>query len=216
MSNTTKPLLEEVFGNNRVCAIAGDKSTGKTNNLAALARNFRKFNKTTQILVYGVEDTTLRWLRNLGNVFEISSLSQLSNKKDCLIFIDEFQRLNLNNRRYRHLLDETINFIYHNNNWVIFCSPNLREYNSVIGSKIERWLLKSLRLSSLVNGSQLKDIVLAYNGRFKSIEDIDIKKNQLLIINSEYEKVIDLEYIQEIDEKLNKINIFDMYGNKNL
>ena len=201
-------LLKEIFGNNRICALAGDKSTGKTNNLMALIKDFRRDNKKTPIYVFGIDEPTLNWLKKLGGVFEVSSLEQLANKKDSLIIIDEFVRLKLNNRRHKERLDSFVDFIYHNNNWVILSCPNLREYNSIIGSKIEGWLLKSLMISSLVNGSQLKEIVMNYNGRFKCINSIDIAEDKILIINNDYEKVIEFEYIKEVDNKLNNIDIF--------
>ena len=46
-------ILKEVFGKNRIIGLAGDKSTGKTNNIVALLINFRKTNKTTNVYMYG-------------------------------------------------------------------------------------------------------------------------------------------------------------------
>lgn len=201
-------LIKEIFGEFRVVALAGDKSSGKTNNLMALLKDFRKENKTTPIYVFGLNEITINWIKQFDNVFEISSLEQLSDKENSLIIIDEFQKLRLNDRRYKDILNDFIDFIYHRNNWVIFSSPNIRDFNSIIGSKIERWALKSLKLSSIINGSQLKDAVLNYNGRFKCIKDINIGKDKLLIINDEYEKVIKLDYIKEIDCKIKNIDIF--------
>jgi len=205
-----KILLKEVFGNKRVIGLAGEKSTGKTNNLMALIKDFRKSNKETEIYVFGLDKETLDWIKKFKKVYEISSIKQLTNKKDALIIIDEFQRIKLNSRKHRELLNNFIDFIYHNNNWLIVTTPNPREFNLVIGSKIEGWCLKSLNLNNLVNGSQLKEIVKAYSGRFKVIDDICIKNNELLIINNEFEKVLDLEYIKEIDNKLNNLDIFDI------
>lgn len=200
--------LIEVFGESRIVGLAGEKNSGKTNNLMALLKEFRETNKKTPIYVYGLNDVTLEWVKKLGNVFEISSLDQLSSKENCLIIIDEMQRLKLNDRRYKEELDSFVDFIYHKNNWVIFSSPNIREFNSVIGSKIERWALKTIRFNNLVNGSHLKDAVYAYNGRYKAISDIQIPKDKLLIINQDCEKDMTLEYIKEIDKKEKNENIF--------
>lgn len=203
-------LLQTIFGDYRIVGLAGDKSTGKTNNLMALVKDFRFLNTITPIYVYGLNEATLTWLMQFQNVFEISTIEQLSNKKDSLIIIDEFQKLRLNDRRYKELLDKFVDFIYHNNNWCILSCPNLREFNSIIGSKIERWALKSLSVNNLVNGSHLKDIVLAYNGRYKTLNDISIHPGQLLIINNDYERVLELEYIKDIDEKIKNVNIFNL------
>jgi hypothetical protein len=203
-----KTKLEIVFGDSRIVGLAGEKNSGKTNNLMALLKDFREKNKKTPIYVYGLNDITLEWIFKLGNVFEVSSLDQLSSKENSLIIIDEMQRLKLNDRRYKEILDAFIDFIYHKNNWVIFSSPNIREFNSVIGSKIERWVLKTIRFNNLVNGSHLKDAVYSYNGRHKAINDIQIPNNKMLIINQDCEKEIELEYIKDIDKKEKNENIF--------
>lgn len=202
--------LKEVFGEDRIVGLAGDKSSGKTNNLMALLKDFRKFNKDTKIFVYGLNDKTMDWVMTLKNVYEISSIEQLSTKENALIVLEEFQKLKLNDRRYTDELNSFVDFIYHKNNWCVLSSPNLREFNSVIGGKIERWLLKSISASGCVNGSQLKAEVLAYSGRFKVLDSIDISEDKLLIINSEYEKVLELDYIKDIDEKRHNVNIFEV------
>lgn len=201
-------IIKEIFGDKRIVGLAGEKSSGKTNNLMYLLKEFRQEKKDVKIYVYGLDEITFNYIRKLGNVFEISSLSQLTNKSDCLIILDEFQKLNLGNRRYTDLLNKFIDFIYHSNNWVIFTSPNIREFNSIIGSKIERWALKTLRLRDIINGSHLKEAVLNYNGKFKYIDDLQIPKNQILILNDDFDKTIECEYIKEIDNKVNKRNIF--------
>jgi len=202
--------LKKVFGNYRIVALAGEKDEGKTNNLMALLKDFRESNEETPIYVYGLNEQILLWLKQFKNIFEISSIKQLSNKKDCLIIIDEFQKLKLNDKRKKDHLNDFVDFIYHNNNWLILTTPNPREFNSVIGSKIEGWCLKSLKLANLVNGCQLKEVVISYNGRFKSIDDINISKEMLLIINDDYEKMLKLEYIEEIDNKKKNIDIFQI------
>jgi hypothetical protein len=203
-----KIKLKEAFGDKRILGLAGEKNSAKTNNLMALIKDFREQNKTTEIYVFGLEETVLNWVKKFEKVFEISSLEQLRDKKDALIILDEYQKLRLNDRRYKDLLNDFVDFVYHNNNWVVFSSPNLREFNSIICGKIERWALKSLRLKDLINGSQLKEAVLGYNGRFKCINDISIEKDKLLIINEDYERVIELEYIKEVDTKVKAKDIF--------
>lgn len=206
--------IKELFEDFRIASIAGEKNSGKTNNLMSLIKEFRETNKDTEIYIYGVDETTINWAKKLGKVFEISSLGQLSDKENVLIILEEFQRLKLNDRRHRDNLNQFIDFIYHKNNWVIFSSPNLREYNSVIGSKVERWVLKSIKLYNLVNGSQLKGVVRNYNGRYKIIKDINMGKDKLLIINDDYEKIIKLDYIGEIDTKKENKNIFEIVKKK--
>jgi len=206
--------IKELFGDCRICGLAGAKSSGKSNNLGALIRDFREKNKTTPIYVFGFNESTMTWFKsNFKKISEFSSLDQLSDKEGCLFIIDEFQRLKINDKRYKDVLDSFIDFIYHKNNWVIFSSANLREFNSIIGSKIERWGLKSIRVKDLVNGSHLKVAVMGYNGRYKAISDIVISKNKLLVINDDEEKILTLPYIENIDDKRKLVSIFKKSGN---
>ena len=210
--------ISEIFGESRIIGFAGEKNVGKTNNLIALIKDFRKYNKTTQIYFFGLEESVVNWLKiHIKNCFEVSTLEQLSNKRDSIIILDEFQKLNLNDRRYKELLNQFINFIYHKNNRLILCSPSLREFNSIIGGKIEKWILKSVKLNNLINGSQLKNIILNYKGRYKSINDLVIPKGEILVINDVFEQIIKLDYIKQADSKINQKNIFvKELSNKNV
>ena len=201
--------IAEIFDESRIIGMAGERNTGKTNNLMALLEDFRKYNKSTPIYYYGLEDSVVKWVnKTIKNSFEVSTLEQLSNKTSGILIIDEFQKLNLNDRRYKDLLNQFVNFIYHKNNRVILCSPSLREFNSIIGGKIEKWILKSVKLNSLINGSQLKNIVMNYRGRYKSINDLVVPKNEILVINDRFEQVVKVDYIKNADSKSGQKNIF--------
>src|SRR3990167_1937142 len=190
--------IKQVFGNKRIVGLAGEMSTGKTNNLVALIVDLKKEKKDVKVYSYGMPDKVQEYLNKL-NVKEISSLKQMVYKKDCLLVIDQFERLNLNNKRYREELNKFVNFVYHNNVWVILCSPDIREFNSIIGSVIERWVLKDVHRDNCINGSQLKNAVEEYKGRYKLLDSIVVPKNKLLVINDEEDIIIELDYIKEVD-----------------
>lgn len=197
--------LKDIFKDCRIVGLAGIKNSGKSNNLASLIIDFRKENKKVPIYIYGMSDTVMDVLPNTK---EISSLSQLVYKRNCILILDEFQRLKLNDRRHKDALDEFIDYVYHNNVYVILSTPNIREFNTIIGGVIEKWLLKNIRIDQCINGSQLKKAVEDYKGRCKSLGNIDVPKNKLLVINDEEEQLIECEYIVGADEKLSNKEIF--------
>lgn len=199
--------LKEIFKDCRIVAIAGLKNTGKTNNLVYLIKNLRETNKDTNIFAFGMPIEVMNYLKKL-KVEEISSIKHLVKKKNCLLILDEFQQLKLNDRRYKDDLDSFIDFVYHNNVYVILSSPNIREFNSIIGGVIEKWLLKSIRIDNCINGSQLKKAIESYKGRFKVLGSLDVPVNQLLVINDNKEIVINCEYVKEADSKKCQENVF--------
>ncbi len=196
-----KPKLKRIFGDNRIIGLAGEKNSGKTNNLVHLIKDFRKYNKKTPIYVFGLPTSVTDKLIKECRVKEVSTLKQIVHKENCLIIIDEFQKLKLNDKRNKDDLDSFVDLIYHRNVYVILSSPNLREFNSIIGGKIERWLLKTVFEHDCVNGSQLKNIVREYNGRFKSGKAVIVPKNKLLLINDDLEDNTDCPYEEIADSK---------------
>ena len=199
--------IKKIFDTKRIVGLAGEKSTGKTNNIVSLLVEYRKFNQKTPIYAYGMPQLVMKYLISIG-VKEISCLQHLVRKKDCILVLDEFQRLKLNDRRYKDELDKFLDFVYHNNVYVILASPNLREFNSVIGGIIERWLLKNVRNDLCVNGSQLKKVIENYKGSCKHLDAIEVPVNKLLLINDEEEILLKCAYIKEADSKSNMVKLF--------
>jgi len=200
--------LKTIFNNKRIIGLAGIKNSGKTNNIVSLIVDFRLTDKKTPIYVYGMPDIVNKLLTEKLGCKEISSLDQLVFKKDCIIILDEFQKLKLNVPKYKDELNELVDFVYHNNIYLLLSSPNIREFNSVIGGVVEDWVLKSVRIDQCINGSQLKNVVEKYKGRYKSLKSISVAVNKLLLINDEHEKLIDCEYVPSADNKATNKVIF--------
>ena len=199
--------FKEIFKDCRIAGLAGNKNTGKTNNLFFLLQELRKENKDLMIYAYGIPEALKPLLLEL-DVLEISSLKQMVGKKGSLFIIEEMQRLKLNDRRYKDALGEFVDFIYHNNNYCLLSSPAIREFNSVIGGIIEKWLLKSINLDDCINGSQLKKAVEEYKGKFKSLGDITLKREDILLINNEKEIILTCGYVEAADLKKSLIKVF--------
>lgn len=200
-------LVKTLFGKERIIGLAGRRNTGKTNNLLFLLQDFRKQNSTVPVYVYGFSQDLDDWFKD-HNIIRVNSIKQLSNKKDCLIVLDEFQKLKLNDRRYKDEVDSFKNFVYHNNVFAILSSPDIRCFNSVVGGLIERYVLKSVSINDCVNGSPLKKVVDGYKGEYKTLDLLDIPVNKLLVINDDRELVLECAYLEVVDTKQFNKNIF--------
>lgn len=207
LKKTKDSLLKQAFADKRIIALAGEKNTGKTNNIIFMVRQFREENPDVPIFSYGLPPSVQRYLSKF-DVWEISSMNHLIKKKNCLIILDEFQKMKLNDRRFKDLQDEFVDFVYHNNVWVLLSSPNLREFNSVIGSFIERWMLKDVKLSSCINGSQLKRAIDSYKGSYRTLSSVSVPKDEILVLNDDIELVLRCGYVKEADSKNTNKSIF--------
>lgn len=204
---TEMTKLHELFKGVRIVGLAGEKHSGKSNNICQMLIEYISIHKSTPIYIYGFAKEVTEVLSRYG-IKEISSLDQLIGKKNCILVLDEFQKLKLNDRRYKEDLSELVDFVYHNGVYLLLSSPNIREFNSIIGGIIEKWALKTVRIDQAVNGSQLKKVIENYKGRHKSLGSIHTEKDTLLLINTDYEQIIKVDYNKECDNKRNVKNLF--------
>ena len=86
--------LKEIFGEERIVGLAGDKNSGKTNNLVRLIVDYREQRKDVLIYAYGMPKEVMKFLKKY-NVKEISSLKQMIKKRNCILILDEMQKLRL-------------------------------------------------------------------------------------------------------------------------
>lgn len=196
-------IFKQIFGDKRIVGLAGSKNVGKTNNLVSAIVDLRERGIKTKIYAYGLDQPTFKFLNKYG-VDKVTNLNQLINKRNAILILDEFQDLHLNDPKYRKKLGNFSNFVYHKkrNIKVIFCSPDPKEFNSVIGSIIERWLIKSIRVDQCINGSQLKKAIEDHGDQNEKVFDnIIIEPNEAVLINDEKGITIDFPYIKEADQK---------------
>ena len=201
----------KLFEHYRVFGCVGVTNSGKTNNLVFLVSELKKFNPDLSIVVYGFNKEVTDYLVGLG-CRNVDSLKQLSLVRDSVIFVDEFQKLKISDRRYKSLSDEFFDFIYHNNNWVILSSPNLSEFNKMVCRRVKVWFVKNLSIDDLVNGSSLKSALNDYMGVYKSLGRFNISKSSFLVLCDEQNFLFDCDYVKMVDSK--KDNRFIFVGEK--
>lgn len=212
---TNTPILKQVFGDNRIIGLAGEKNSGKTNNLIHLIQDLKAKLPKVKIFAYGMQPSVMKYLESIG-VQEISGLKQLLGKRNCVLILDEFQRLKLNDRRYKDALADFVDFVYHNNVYTIFSSPNIREFNKMICTVIERWLLKTVNIDSTIGGSVLKKTIHDYRGRYKVLDSTSVPVDKLLLINEDREIIIHCPYVEQADNKLDNVDLFEQKNVKKL
>ena len=71
-------------------------------------------------------------------------------------------------------------------------------------------MIKTLHKNNLVNGSHLKKVVDLYHGNFKSINDILVPMDTLILINKDKEEIIKCPYVVEADDKLGQKDLFKL------
>ena len=202
-------ILKTIFTGSRVVGVVGETNSGKSNNIIFLLDNFRKSNPDSNVAIYGFKEEVADILRVKYKVDVLSTLEHISDCRNTLIILDEFQKLKLGDRRYKDLTNEFFDFIHHNNNWVVLSSPNLAEFNKMICNKIKNWLFKALIIKRLVNGSEVKRIIETYQDCRKSLGRLNIGKGEMLFYSQKLVTIIRCDYMPLVDMKTKNVDIFD-------
>ena len=196
-------LMEYVFNDCRIAALAGEKNTGKTNNLVYLLLDFHKHNKDVQLVIYGFDEITTELLINKCKAKVVNHLAQLNEYRNSLFVLDEAQKLEIHDRKQKDIIDNLTAMIYHKklNNRLIISSPQLRTFNKQVCAVVQKWLIKSVYARSCINGSILKEIIETYKGSYKGYKSIIMEPNNMLVWHNSEDVVLNCGYIESIDEK---------------
>ena len=208
MKKEKETNLGTIFKHGKIVALPSLKNTGKTNNLVSMIKQLRDTGNNTPIYTYGFPEELQKYLKKTLKCKIVSSLKQIKKLKNAILICDEFQQLRLNDRRHRDDLMDFTAKVYHNNLHVILSSPNIREFNSVIGSVIEVWCLKTVNLDECINGSQLKKAVNDYKGTYKVGRDIVVGKGMIILDVVDEELVLSCEYLEMADTKKKLLKLF--------
>ncbi|MFA7287240.1 MAG: hypothetical protein WC055_00010 [Melioribacteraceae bacterium] len=209
MAVKQEPILRQVFSEGvRVAGLAGVGSSGKTNSIMYLLKNFHDLCPSVQIYTYGLTERTQEWATKNLKAIEVSCISHLSDKTNSIFFLDEVHLLGLSDRAKVSEVKAFASFLNHSNNYVVLSTSNIKEYNSTLCSIIGVWLLKTVKLNMTTNGTDLKRSIRDYRGRYKRLDDVILPVNKLLVLSDQRELVIDMEYIPEIDGKAELPDLF--------
>lgn len=158
--------LKNLFKNNRVVGVIGNRSTGKSSlvlhELIKLQEDMKKRNIKMPIYVFGVEQKLKPYLESKGisflynkeDVWELSI-------RDAVIFVDEIASFVSTQTRDKQIekFKRFIARIEHQNCWFIISTAEASFWNKLACSMINAFIVKETELESMVNGTWLKRLV---------------------------------------------------------
>ena len=191
---------------NNVSIIVGQTNTGKSMLLADIACQYIK-EYTGTIYAYGLKKVILEALP----IIPISSVVELETIRNGIILIDEVgQIFDLDNRKQKRLIENTLRQVTHNNNRIIMCGLPT-DFKKFLSAKATCFLFKSMTTSDLINGSMAKARLLDYKSEGLGSYVLDLNPNQVLIYepSERTQYWIDtIRYYERFDTKLGNANLF--------
>src|SRR5574338_1070614 len=148
-------VITKLVDNPKLIGIVADANQGKSNLLYFMINSLRAkyhFN----LYSYGLRV-------DLGER-KIYSVEELEVIHNSIIIIDEFASMfDVDDRKEKKQIEQTLRLIFHNNNVVILCGLP-ENYKKFIASKLNVIIYKRCALKDFINGSRVKQVAYNYRG----------------------------------------------------
>lgn len=194
-------VLNKLMQKPGIWILVGDANEGKSMALYAVLEGLREKNDFN-LFTYGLRV-------NILNEQKIHSIEELEKIKNSLIVADEFFSLfDLEDRKKRKIIEQTIRLIYHNNNILILCGvPD--NFKKIISSKANVFIFKRCTIAEFINGSRIKNICLSYKGSELGSSVLNLDIDKALLYDGEHYHTLFIKYFSKYDTKKSNEGIFN-------
>jgi len=191
--------LKKLFDKPKIIGLVANANEGKSNMiywmLDQLSREFR-----FKVYVYGLRC-------DFPNTMQIYSITELEQVKDSIVMIDEmFSLFDLDNRKIKTQIENTIRLIFHNNNILLMCGLG-ENFKKFLSAKLTAVIFKKVTLADLINGSTVKNIIMGYKGNERGSSVLNLGVDEAVIYDGLHYHQLDIPYMKKFDTKLKNVPI---------
>ena len=185
--------INKLFNKPKIVGIIADVNQGKSMllyNLIEQAQKEHKFN----LYCYGLR-------LNVVNATHIFSVAELESVQNSIIIVDELSSLfDLDNRKVKKMIENTLRLINHNNNILILCGTP-ENFKKFLSGKIEVMMFKRTTIADCIQGSVVKQRLTSYKGYELGSELLNLKIDEALMFDGEHYNVFNVPYLKKYDSK---------------
>ncbi len=185
--------IESLFNKPKIIGLVGNSNEGKTNLIFyILSELSKKYNFS--LSTYGLRI-------KYPNTKIIHSIEELEQIKNNIIILDEiFSLFDLDNRKIKNQIENTIRLIFHNNNILLLCGVG-ENFKKFLAAKLHAVIFKKITFRDLINGSAVKYIAMDYKGMEAGSKVLNLEINEALIYDGEHYYKLDIPYLKQFDTK---------------
>ena len=194
--------IVDLFSGPKLIGVVGDVNSAKSNFLYHIIEELKKVS-IFKLYTYGLKS-------KMDNAIEIFSVGELESIENSIVIIDEVMTMwDLDNRKEKKSIENTLRVIHHNNNIVVLCMlpENCKKF---IASKLTITLYKKCTLTDFINGSKTKKIISNYRGIELGTSILNLAKDKVLIFDNKHYYKLDVPYYEQYDSKKENISILNL------
>lgn len=183
----------ELLNKPKVITVAADVNEGKSMLLYYMLDQLNQ-KYDFSVYTYGMR-AAVEGARQVWSVGEIERI------ENSIIIIDELSSLfDLTDRKQKRTIENFMRLINHNNNILILCGTP-ENFKKFLAAKADIMLFKRCTIADFINGSRLKQVVIAYRGAERGSEVLNIDKGHALVYDGNGYQKIPTPYLRQYDTK---------------
>ena len=185
--------MKTILNKPKVIAVCADVNQGKSMFLYHLIHEARK-EYNFNLYYYGLRLT-------VPNAQEVYTVQEIETIKNSIIVIDELSSLfDLDDRKVKKQIENTLRLINHNNNILIICGPP-ENFKKFLSGKINIVFFKRCTIADFINGSKIKNVLTAYRGNERGAEVLNMPIDQVLFYDGKHYSKMHVPYRKQYDTK---------------
>lgn len=191
--------VKKLFDKPKVIGVVANVNTGKSNLIYHLLNELENIGKF-KLCTYGLR-TKLKNARLLHSVNEMEKI------KNSILIVDEmFSLFDLDNRKVKSQIENTLRLINHNNNVLMLCGVG-ENFKKFLSSKLDVIIYKKIDFEDLINGCRVKNVIKNYKGPEAGTTLLNLGIDEALIFDGESYDKIHVPYMKEYDSKAKNVEI---------
>jgi hypothetical protein len=194
-----------------VVALVADVNQGKSMALYHFIEELKDY--SFSLYYYGLRIDVKHKNIKTQHIFTVAEVETVRNS---LIIVDELSSLfDLDNRKSKRAIENTMRLVNHNNNVIILCGPP-ENFKKFLSAKINIVIAKKCTIADFINGSSIKLIVTQYNGPEKGAEVLNMPIDEALVYDGRHYETWKIPYYPEYDTKKDNVKIFQELQSKEI
>ena len=185
--------ISKLFNKPKVIGLVGNANEAKSNLIYWFLDELKKEYKF-KVYVYGLRCPVV-------NTIQVHSVEEIEQVKDSILIVDEMTSLfDLDNRKVKAQIENTIRLIFHNNNILMVCGLG-ENFKKFLSAKLTAVIFKKVTLADLINGSTVKNILMSYKGNERGQSILNLALNEAIIYDGLHYHKVDVPYLKQYDTK---------------
>ncbi|KKM75633.1 hypothetical protein LCGC14_1388230 [marine sediment metagenome] len=185
--------ISKLFDKPKVIGIVGNANSAKSNLIYWILDELNKDFKF-KVYVYGLRCP-------VSNTISVHSVEEIEQIKDSILIVDEMTSLfDLDNRKVKAQIENTIRLIFHNNNILLICGLG-ENFKKFLSAKLTAVIFKKVTIADLINGSTVKNIVMAYKGNERGQSILNLGLGKAIIFDGLHYNKVNVPYLSQYDSK---------------